>query len=123
MMEQSPVRVLIADNHQRSRAGLRALLATAPGIEVIDEATDGQEAVQLAEAYRPDVILMDAGMPIMNGLEATRQIKSIWPSAKVLILTISTLDQFDVVSAGADGYFVKGESVEKLLTAILSSGI
>lgn len=118
MMEQ-PTRVLIADDHPRSRNGLQALLATSPEVEVIGEATDGQEAVRLVEKYQPDVILMDIRMPVMDGLEATRRIKNHWPEIKVIALTMYDTYRADALATGVDAFLIKGCSAEKLLGAIL----
>jgi DNA-binding NarL/FixJ family response regulator len=99
------IRVLIADDHPRSRRGLRALLATWPGIKVVGEAADGQEAVQLVEAHHPDVVLMDANMPVMDGLEATRHIKEQWPQIKVVLLTVYNGRRAEAVASGIDVFF------------------
>jgi DNA-binding NarL/FixJ family response regulator len=117
-MEQR-IRVLIADDRPRSRDGLRALLAIWPTVEVICEAADGREAVQLVEECRPNVVLMDARMPVMDGLEATRLIKDRWPEVKVIVLTMYALHQADALAAGADAFLVKGCAAEELLEAIL----
>lgn len=117
-MTAQPIRVLIADDHPRSRNGLRALLATSAAIKVVGQAANGQEAVRLVEEYQPDVVLMDAQMPVMDGLQAAQHIKQHWPLIKVLILTMSHGDQFDAVSASVDGILVKGCPVEKLWQAI-----
>ena len=82
------VRVLIADDRPRSREGLRALLTTSPAIDVIGEAGNGQEAISLVHQHRPDVVLMDVRMPVMNGLDATHLIKTTSPDVKVIILTL-----------------------------------
>ena len=115
------IRALIVDDRHRSRNGLRALLDTWPEIEVIAEASNGQEAVQRTEEYQPDVVLMDVRMPVMNGLEATRFIKDRWPDVSVIILTIYTTYQADAVAAGADAFLVKGCRPEEMLKAILES--
>ena len=113
------IRVLIADDRLSSRNGLKALLATQPGIEIIGEAADGQEAVQLVEQCRPDVVLMDVRMPVTDGLEATRIIKDRWPEVKIIVLTMYPSHQAEALAAGADAFLVKGCSAEDLLEAIL----
>jgi DNA-binding NarL/FixJ family response regulator len=118
-MEQR-IRVLVADDSPRSRDGLRALLATWPEVDVVGEAADGREAVHRVEELRPDVVLMDARMPMMNGLEATRLIKDKWPEVKVVVLTMYATYRADALPAGADAFLVKGCPAEELLKAILN---
>jgi YesN/AraC family two-component response regulator len=113
------IRVLIADDRLTSRDGLKALLATQLGIDIVGEAADGREAVQLAEQYRPDVVLMDVRMPVMDGLEATRIIKDRWPEVKVIMLTMYPSHQAEALAAGADAFLVKGCTAEDLLAVIL----
>jgi DNA-binding NarL/FixJ family response regulator len=113
------IRVLIADDRLSSRDGLKALLATKLEIDIVGEATDGQQAVQLVEQCRPDVVLMDIRMPIINGLEATRIIKDRWPEVKVILLTMYPSYQAEAFAAGADAFLVKGCPTEDLLEAIL----
>jgi DNA-binding NarL/FixJ family response regulator len=112
------IRMLIADDHPHSRKGLRALLSTCPVLEVIGEAQDGREAVQLVEECQPDVVLMDIQMPIWDGLQATRVIKTHWPEVRVIILTIRTAGRAAAISAGADGFLLKGCSSEALFAEI-----
>jgi len=112
-------RVLIADDRLSSRNGLKALLVTQLGIEIVGEAADGREAVQLIEQCRPDVVLMDVRMPVMDGLEATRIIKDRWSEVKVIVLTMYSSHQAEALAAGADAFVVKGCAVEDLLQAIL----
>ena len=115
-------KVLIADDDSRARDGLISLLATAPEIEVVGEAANGREAVQLVEEVHPDVVLMDIRMPEMDGLDATRLIKKSWPEIAVIVLTINTALQAEGLAAGADAFLVKGSSAETLLKAILNPG-
>jgi DNA-binding NarL/FixJ family response regulator len=119
-IEKQPVRVLIADDCDTTRLGLGVLLSLEPAIEVIGEAANGQEAVQLAAEVQPDVVLMDGKMPIMDGLEATRIIKSRWPQMRVIMLTACTTYQAKAIVAGADACFLKdGRSIDALCDAIL----
>jgi DNA-binding NarL/FixJ family response regulator len=115
---RNAMRVLIADDRSRSRRGLRALLATHPGIEVIGEAGDGREALRLVEERRPDAVLMDAKMPTMDGLTATRLIKERWPEVRVIVLTMYGSHKAEAVAAGADAFLVKGCLPDELLGAI-----
>ena len=118
-----PIRVLIADDRLSSRNGLRALLATQLEIEIVGEAADGQEAVQMAEQFQPDVVLMDVRMPVMDGLEATRIIKGRWPEVKVIILTMYPSYQAEALVTGADVFLVKGCAAEDLLETILKGNV
>jgi DNA-binding NarL/FixJ family response regulator len=114
------VRVLLAEDHTIVRKGLRALLADEPDIEVIAEAEDGREAVQMAQQSLPDLVLMDLSMPGLNGLEATRQIKRRAPEVKVLVLTRHANEEyvFQILRAGASGYVVKSAAPAELVSAI-----
>ena len=113
------IRVLIADDCLSSRNGLEALLVTQPGIEIVGEAADGQEAIQFVEQCRPDVVLIDVRMPMIDGLAATRMIKARWPEVKVIVLTMYPSHQAEAFAAGADAFLVKGCASEVLLQAIL----
>lgn len=115
-----PVKVLIADDHPRSRRGLRALLATSPTVKVIGEAADGREAIRLVESCQPDVVLMDANMPVMDGLEASRQIKLHWPQVRIVLLTVYNGRRAEAAAAGIDVFLAKGCPVETLWSAITS---
>lgn len=115
-----PIRVLIADDHQIFRDGLRGLLESAPDVEVVAEATTGAEAVRLALEHNPDLILMDLKMPESNGIEAARQINDEAPDGNVLMLTMFDDDAsiFAAMRAGARGYVLKGVKREEMLRAV-----
>jgi DNA-binding NarL/FixJ family response regulator len=120
------IRVLIADDHPLFRKGLRGLLESVTGIEVVGEAIDGEEAIALSQHLQPDVILMDIHMPGVNGIEATRRILHVSSSVGVLVLTMYEDDDsvFAAMRAGARGYLLKGVDQEEVLRAInaVSSG-
>ncbi len=115
-----PIRILIADDHAVVRHGLRALIATEPDMQLVGEAADGMEAVQLAASLRPDVILLDMVMPRKNGLEAIGDIKRDNPQARILVLTSFAEDDqiFPAIKAGATGYLLKDASPHELLQAV-----
>jgi DNA-binding NarL/FixJ family response regulator len=115
-----PVRVLIADDHELIRHGLRELLRLDPGCQICGEAHDGLEAVEMAKQLRPDIVLLDISMPSLNGLEATRQICKVVPGVEVLILTVHDSEQLvrDVLAAGARGYLTKSDAARDLLAAV-----
>ena len=112
--------VLIADDHPLVLSGLRALLETLDGIEVVGQAADGREAVSIATSLRPDVVVMDLQMPGMEGVEATREIVARLPETAVLVLTMHDDDAsvFAAVRAGARGYLLKGAAQEDVARAI-----
>jgi DNA-binding NarL/FixJ family response regulator len=114
------IRILIADDHPLFRDGLRALLESVPDLQVMGEATTGNEVVAQAASLQPDVILMDVQMPGMNGIEATRRILHTSPHIRILILTMFEDDEsvFAAVRAGARGYLLKGAVQEETLRAI-----
>ncbi|CAG1010469.1 MAG: response regulator transcription factor [Anaerolinea sp.] len=114
------IHVLIADDHTLFRDGLRALLTSIAGIEVVGEAASGKEAVRLAVEHQPDVILMDIQMPDLNGIEATRQILRTSPHIGIVVLTMFQDDDsvFAVMRAGARGYVLKGADQGVLLRAV-----
>jgi len=119
-MTSRPIRILIADDHELVREGLRMFLAEEKEIEVVGEAANGAEAVSLASAIQPDVVLMDVVMPNMNGVEATRRIRERNPACQVLILTSFADDRYvrDALQAGAIGYLLKDVLKPELLRAI-----
>ena len=114
-------RVLIADDHRMFAEALEAILATDERLEIAGHAGDGAEAVSVALKARPDVILMDIAMPIMDGLQATKQIRKQWPKARVLMLTGSNsrTDVDRARAAGAAGYVTKERIAAELIDAIL----
>lgn len=115
----TPIRILIADDHPMFRFGIRALLSAEPDIEIVGEATNGQEAVNLAASLKPDLILMDINLPQLNGIEATRQILARNPGISILIITMFEDDTiFAALQAGARGYILKGAGGEETLRAI-----
>ena len=114
------IRVLIADDHTILREGIRLLLRGQPDIDVVGEASDGRDAYFKVEELRPDVVLMDIGMPVLNGLDATQQIRRTFPDTKVLILTQHDNDEYvyRILQAGASGYVLKRAAGAELVSAI-----
>jgi DNA-binding NarL/FixJ family response regulator len=114
------LRILIADDHEIVRWGLKALLSSQPGWIVCAEASSGREAVALATQHQPDIAVMDITMPGLNGLEATRKIRKILPKTQVLVLSSHYSDQLvrEVVNAGARAYVLKSDSCRDLLSAV-----
>jgi len=114
------IRVLIAEDHTIVRQGLSALLRGEADIEVVGEASDGAEATEMAKRLVPDVVLMDVAMKNLNGLDATRNIKKLFPSMKVLVLTMYDNEEmiFQILKAGASGYLVKDSAMTDLVSAI-----
>ena len=115
-----PIHVLIADDHPFYREGVRTMLHTAPNIEIIGEAANGEDTIAQAERLQPDVILMDLKMPGMGGIEATRRILQTSPHIGVLVLTMFEADEtvFAAMRAGARGYLLKDADQEELIRAI-----
>jgi two-component system, NarL family, response regulator LiaR len=114
------IRVYITDDHPIVRRGIKQLLSTEPGINVVGEATNGREAVRDVDKLKPDIVLMDLIMPGMDGIEATRQIKAGHPSIQILVLTSFATDDkiFPAIKAGALGYLIKDTGPEELVSAI-----
>lgn len=113
-------RLVLVDDHDIVRTGLRMILENAPGLEVVAECEDGDQALQAVREHRPDVVLMDVNMPRLSGLEATRRITARFPDTRVIILTIHAQNPFpaQLLEAGASGYLTKGCDSSELLTAI-----
>lgn len=119
-MKSDKIRLLVADDHTIVRRGLVHLLSLNPEVEIVGEAADGRAAVELAEREDPDVVLMDISMPVLNGLEATLQIRKRIPHARILILSAYDNDEYvlQVVRSGANGYILKNTTADELYTAI-----
>jgi two-component system, NarL family, response regulator NreC len=114
------IRILLADDHRIVRDGLRSLIESHTGLEVIGEADDGHEAVRLAWKLKPDVVLMDVAMPDLNGMDATRRILEDTPKVRVLGLSMHADRRFvgEMLRAGASGYLLKDSAFEEVFTAI-----
>jgi DNA-binding NarL/FixJ family response regulator len=114
------LRILIADDHEVARRGIRSLLESHPGWEVCAEAKDGRDAVELATSTKPDLVLLDIGMPNLNGLESARQILATSPNVAILILTMHDSDNVirEVLRAGARGFLLKSDAGRDLVAAV-----
>lgn len=113
-------RILIADDHAIVRTGLRALLKGEAGLELVGEASSGEEALHLAESLRPDILVLDLSMPVMDGIQVTRQVKAVLPNVRILILTVHEDEALlrEAIRVGAAGYILKGAAEEELIAAI-----
>jgi DNA-binding NarL/FixJ family response regulator len=120
----APIRILLVDDQTMFREGLRVILSVQPDVEVVGEAANGEEALHLALKLRPQVILMDLRMPVMDGVEATRRLRTSLPESRVIMLTTFDDDEavFEGLRAGASGYLLKDAPSEKLLEAIHAAG-
>jgi DNA-binding NarL/FixJ family response regulator len=116
----NPIRVVLADDHAVVREGTRQLLEREPDIQVVGEASDGNEAIRLVETTQPRVVVMDVRMPGMGGVEATKIIKERFPTVEVLVMTAHDDDEFvfTLLEAGASGYLLKTSPVKELIRAI-----
>jgi two-component system, NarL family, response regulator NreC len=115
-----PISILLADDHAILRDGIRALLNDETDLQVVGEADNGRQALEKARSLRPDIVIMDIGMPLLSGLEATRQIRRDVPDARVLILTMHQNEEYlaQVMAAGASGYVLKDVAGRELVAAI-----
>jgi DNA-binding NarL/FixJ family response regulator len=118
--ETRPARLIVADDHAMLRSGIRSMLHGEPGLEVVGEAADGVEALELCRRFEPDLVLMDVRIPKMDGLAATRAIKEEFPKTSVVMVTMQEDPDylFEVVLAGAAGYVLKGATPEQLTDAV-----
>ncbi len=116
----TPISILLAEDHVIVRESIRQSLERKPNFKVVGEASDGQEAVRMAQELKPDVIIMDISMPKLNGIEATRQIKAVQSSVAILVLTAYDYEQyiFPLLAAGAAGYLLKDISSHELINAV-----
>ncbi len=114
------IRILLADDEAMIRAGVRAILSSDPGIEVVAEAGDGREAVRQAEALKPDIAILDVAMPLLNGIETTRQITRRVPATRVLVLSMHADEAYvtQMLQAGATGYLLKDSADVDLIQAV-----
>jgi DNA-binding NarL/FixJ family response regulator len=120
LSENMNLRILLADDHDIIRRGLRTLLSSRPGWTVCAEAATGREAIAMAEQHKPEIVVMDISMPDLNGLEAARKIRKMLPKTEVVILSLHYSDQLvrEVVDAGARAYIMKSDADRDLLTAV-----
>lgn len=116
----SSISVLLAEDHTILRKGLCSLLENEYGIEVIGEAENGREAIEKAEKLKPDIVVLDISLPLLNGIEVAKQLRKNFPEIKVLILTMHTSDEFvfEVLNAGVKGYIIKKAAPDELVSAI-----
>ena len=116
----NPIRIVLTDDHALVRAGIRALCQTLPGVEVVAEASDGSQVLEMVKAHHPDVVLMDIAMKTLNGLDATAQIKREFPQVRVIILSMHTTEDFvqQSLKVGASGYLLKDSAAPELELAL-----
>ena len=119
-MNEKAITIVLADDHTIVRQGLAKLIEGEPNIQVVGEAENGRQAVTKVEALQPDIVIMDIGMPLLNGIEATRQIKKIAPRTRVIILSMHAHDRYisELISLGASGYLLKDSTGGEIIKAI-----
>lgn len=122
-MADGPIKIFLADDHTIVRQGLAKLLEAESDLEVIGEAEDGREAVNKVRDLKPDIVIMDIAMPLLNGIEATRQIKKISPQTKIIILSMHSHDRYisELIGLGASGYLLKDSTGVEIIKAISSA--
>jgi DNA-binding NarL/FixJ family response regulator len=114
----TPIRLLIADDRERTRRALRALLSSRPGVEVVGEAGDGQEALAQVEQVLPDLVILDVRMPRLDGIAATARIKARWPRVRVIVHSLAVDRREEALAAGADAFVAKDGRPDELLEAL-----
>jgi DNA-binding NarL/FixJ family response regulator len=121
-VDEDRIRIVIADDHELFRRGLRMVLEEEEGIEVVGEAGDGEEAIEMAAEHVPDVVVMDVRMPVISGIEAAEHIKEEQPATRILMLTISDEEEdlYEAIKAGANGYLLKEISIDEIGNAVRS---
>ena len=117
-MTETPVRLLIADDRERTRRAVRALLSAHAGFEVVGEASDGQEAIDKVEQLVPDLVILDVRMPRLDGIAATAEIKRRWPRVRVVVHSLAFDRREDALAAGADAFVPKAGHPDELLGAV-----
>ena len=119
-MTEQPIKVFLADDHTIVRQGLAKLLEAEPNIKVVGEAQDGREAVNKVQKLNPDIVIMDIAMPLLNGIEATRQIKKVLPQIKIIILSMHSHDRYisELIKLGASGYLLKDSTGSEIVKAV-----
>jgi two-component system response regulator NreC len=119
-MTEQPIKIFLADDHTIVRQGLAKLLEAEPHIKVVGEAQDGREAVSKVQKLNPDIVIMDIAMPLLNGIEATRQIKKLLPQTKIIILSMHSHDRYisELISLGASGYLLKDSTGVEIIKAV-----
>ena len=119
-MTDRPIKIFLADDHTIVRQGLAKLLEAESDLEVIGEAEDGREAINKVQKLKPDIVIMDIAMPLLNGIEATRQIKKILPQTKIIILSMHSHDRYisELIGLGASGYLLKDSTGGEIIKAI-----
>jgi DNA-binding NarL/FixJ family response regulator len=121
-LTKKATRVVVVEDHRILRDGLRAIFANEPDLELVGEASDGREAIDMARELRPDLVLLDLSMPRMDGLTALKDIKRVAPGARVLVITVHRTEEyvFRAIEYGADGYLLKDASATELMHAVRS---
>jgi DNA-binding NarL/FixJ family response regulator len=117
-MQPAPVRLLIADDRERTRRAIRALVSAHPGFEVVGEAANGQEAVDGVERLAPDLVILDVRMPRLDGIAASAEIKRRWPRVRVVVHSLAVDRRDDALAAGADAFVPKAGAPDELLGAL-----
>ncbi len=114
------IHVMLVDDHNLVRAGIRSLLSTLPGIEIVEETDSGRDALQLIEIHQPDIVLMDIALPDMNGLEVTARVKKSYPNVKVIFLSMYANEEYvlQALQVGGSGYLLKDASLAELQIAV-----